>query len=186
MTSKIGGIAHEVSPKTPDGFDVLDSCHRQTVFALGKLAALVTRLARAHGADAEARQLAGEILEHFSKTVRDHHQDEERHLFPTMALSGDPEIVQAVLRLQQDHDWLEENWMELAPQIDAVACGQSWYDVDVLRECAEVFSALSLDHVALEESCIYPRARSLLRGRGRIEMGREMAARRRAQRAEPS
>jgi hemerythrin-like domain-containing protein len=165
-----------------DGFDVLDACHRQTIFALGKLSALIARLTE-RGPDDEARALAGEVVQHFSTTARQHHEDEERHLFPRLVEGADAETVQAVLRLQQDHSWLEEDWMELAPHLDAVASGQSWYDLDLLREGAAVFTALSHDHIALEESIIYPQARARLGSGDRREMGREMAARRRAQRA---
>lgn len=165
-----------------DGFDVLDACHRQTLAMLDQLDALVTRLASG-GPDAQARTMAKEIVQFFSTTARQHHEDEERHVFPKLATHADPQVVQAVLRLQQDHNWLEEDWMELSPHLDAIAGGQSWYDPDVLREGVEVFSALSHDHVALEEACIYPQARARLADGERLEMGREMAARRRAQRA---
>lgn len=161
-----------------DGFDVLDACHRQTLFTLGKLAALITRL-KSRGPDAEARAMAAEIVHFFSTMARQHHEDEERHVFPKLMASGDPEIVQAVLRLRQDHGWLHEDWMELSPQLDAVAAGQSWYDIDAMHAGAEVFIALSHDHIALEESCIYPQARARLHTSERREMGREMAARRR-------
>jgi hemerythrin-like domain-containing protein len=90
--------------------------------------------------------------------------------------------VQTVLRLQQDHRWLEEVWSELFPQIDAVANGQTWYDLDTLCEGVEVFSALSRDHVELEEASIYPQARAQLSDGERGEMGREMALRRRSKR----
>jgi len=166
----------------PDGFDVLDECHRQTLFALGKLAALVSRLVHI-GADAEARTMAADVVRHFSVVVRSHHEDEERHVFPKLVAEGDEEVVKAVLRLQIDHDWLEENWMELSPQLDAVAHGLSWYDLDVLQEAAKVFIALSHDHMALEESFIYPQAKKHFDARDRIGMGREMAARRREARA---
>ena len=169
----------EPRPTAPDGFDALDVCHRQTLIALGKLAALVTRLCGEHGNDAEARALASEIVEHFSTTARQHHHDEERHLFPTLLSGADAATTQAVLRLQLDHDWLEEDWMELAPHLDALACGQGWYDVDLLRAGAAVFIALSHDHIALEEALIYPQARARLNPDARAAMGREMAARRR-------
>jgi hemerythrin-like domain-containing protein len=164
--------------KMPDGFDVLDVCHRQTVLALGKLAAFVTRLDKA-GPDEAARTLAREIVDHFSVTARQHHEDEERHLFPALAASGDPQTVQTVLRLQRDHDWLEEDWMALSPYIDAVACGQPCHGLDALHAGAEAFIALSHAHIALEEGLIYPQARERLDHRERAEMGREMAARRR-------
>ncbi len=166
---------------TLDGFDVLDVCHRQTLFTLNKLTDLVSKLTNG-GADAQMRTVAAEIVQFFSSTARQHHEDEERHVFPKLVLSKDPQIVQAVLRLSQDHNWLEEDWMEISPQIDAVACGLSWYDADILREGVEVFTALSRDHIALEESLIYPQARARLGKDERREMGREMAARRRAKR----
>jgi hemerythrin-like domain-containing protein len=168
-------------PVTVDGFDVLDACHRQTIFTLGKLAALISRL-KSRGADAEARAMAKEIVQHFSITARQHHEDEERHVFPKLLDSGNPEIVQDVVRLQQDHGWLELDWLELRPQLDAVADGNEGFDLDGLSKGAQLFTALSRDHVALEEACIYPEARARLRAGERREMGREMAARRRLSR----
>lgn len=164
-----------------DGFDVLDVCHRQTVIALGKLAALVSQLS-SKGADEETRALASEIVQHFSTTARQHHEDEERHVFPKLTSSGDAESAQAVLRLQQDHGWLEQDWLELWPHLDAVACGHFAYDLDVLRDGAEIFVALMHDHMALEESLIYPQARMRSGTEERLGMGREMAGRRRVQR----
>jgi hemerythrin-like domain-containing protein len=170
-----------VEPMPRDGFDALDVCHRQMLFTLGKLSALIARVASV-GPDAEARTIAGEIVRFFSTTVRQHHEDEERHVFPRMAAAADPDVRQAVLRLQTDHDWLEEDWMELSPHLAAIAAGQGWYDLHFLREGAAVFTALLHDHIALEESLIYPKARAALLRDERRQMGREMAARRRAQR----
>jgi hypothetical protein len=92
-------------------------------------------------------------------------------------------VVQAVLRLQQDHNWIEEDWMELSAHLEALAAGQSWWDPALLREGSDVFIALLHDHVALEEACIYPEARARMQLAERQTMGREMAARRRARRA---
>lgn len=171
-------MAQTARPHAPhaDGFDALDLCHRETVVALGKLAALVTRLAQ-HGADEASRALARAIVEHFDGVARPHHEDEERHVFPGLIARGDPALTQAVLRLQQDHDWLEEDWLEIGPHVAAVAAGQSWYDTALLREGAAVFSSLSIEHMALEESLIYPEARTHTGTAARHEMAREMAAR---------
>jgi iron-sulfur cluster repair protein YtfE (RIC family) len=175
--------AHAPAPlpgtATPDGFELLDVCHRQTLFTLGKLAALVSRLASL-GADTEARAMAAEVVHHFSTTSRSHHEDEERHVFPKLLAGADAEVVAAVLRLQQDHGWLEEDWRELAPQLKAIAEGQVGVDFDTLREMVTVFTALSHDHMALEESLIYPQARSRLTALERRDIGRQIAARRRA------
>jgi iron-sulfur cluster repair protein YtfE (RIC family) len=164
-----------------DAFDVLDACHQRILAALGTMSALVARLETA-GTDAEARSMASEVLTFFSSTVQQHHEDEERHVFPRLVTDSDAETVQAVLRLQQDHDWLEEDWMELSPHLAAIAANRSWWEIESLRDGVTVFSALLRDHIALEESLIYPQARDRLQGQQRHDMGREMAARRRAAR----
>ena len=164
-----------------DGFTALDACHRKTLSTLEDLSALVTKLEH-DGLDPATCARAAKIAAFFSTTVREHHEDEERHVFPALVEGGRPEIVQAVLRLQQDHDWLEEGWFELAPHVLAVAAGRQSYDVDTMRECAAVLAALFQDHIELEESFIYPEARERMPTEGRREMGREMAARHRAER----
>ena len=158
---------------TPDGMELLDMCHRQTVFALGKLSALISRLDE-RGADADARALAREVVEHFSTTARNHHLEEERHVFPPLLASGDRTIADAVERLRQDHGWLEEDWLELSPHLVAVANGQGWYDLELLRSCCDVFTALSHEHMALEESLIYPQSRATLDSAARVDMGRQI------------
>lgn len=169
------------APVRLDGLDVLDACHRQSLFALGKLAALVTRL-QAHGCDAHARGMAAEIVAHFATNAREHHEDEERHVFPALFAEGDEAVVATVMRLQQDHFWMEEDWRDLGPQLEAVAAGHAGVDVERLRACAQVFIALCHDHIALEESCIYPQARRRLGAGERQDIGRQMAARRHAAR----
>ena len=162
-------------------FSVLDECHRQTLGAIAKLETIIVRL-EAGDLDVQTRALAADVIRHFSTTARQHHEDEERHVFPKLAASGDPGIEQVVLRLQQDHHWLEEDWMALLPQLDAIACGQSWYDVDVLREGSAIFATLSRDHIAVEESILYPEFRMRLRAGELHGIEREMIARRRASR----
>ncbi len=179
MTSTSPSFGPRKSTASRDGFEVLDACHRQTLLTLRKLAELVTSL-DAGDADPTVRATAAEIVDFFSTTAREHHEDEERHVFPKLLTSGDPDIVQAVLRLQQDHHWMDVDWKELAPLLDAVAAGQGGYDAGTLRESVEIFTVLSYDHIALEESCVYPEARARLRDGELREMGREMAERHRA------
>ena len=69
-------------------------------------------------------------------------------------------------RLQQDHGWLEEDWIELSPLLQAVAEGQNVYDVDTLRDGVNVFVNLYHEHIALEDSMVYPAARKQAESRG--------------------
>jgi hemerythrin-like domain-containing protein len=80
-------------------------------------------------------------------------------VFPSLLSSGDGALVQHVHRLQQDHGWLEEDWLELQPQLRAVVEGYNGYDLDFLRAAVPVFTELYRDHIALEENIVYPESR---------------------------
>lgn len=163
-----------------DGFDALDEAHRRILDVTGQLEALVTALGYDEP-DAAQRKQAAEIAEFYAAHVRTHHADEEKYVFPPL-LRGSPEVVQAVLRLQQDHGWLEEDWLELEPHLQSLATGFGSCDRDLLRNGVEIFVALLRDHVALEESLIYPEAKARLGDGTRRAMGREMSERRRRER----
>jgi hemerythrin-like domain-containing protein len=164
-----------------DGFDVLDACHRETFASLRRLEALVATLDGSLLAEAD-RATAAELTRFFGEVSRQHHEDEERHVFPKLLAGPDVALADNVRRLQQDHHWLDADWYELAPQLDALANGHNWVDPDLLREGVAVFAALSHEHVALEESIIYPQARAQSVKDERHAMAREMAARRHAAR----
>lgn len=164
-------------------FDVLDSCHRQVVIALQQMSELLDHLEK-HGVDGRAQETARAIFMFFMNTAREHHQDEERHVFPALLRSGRADLIDATLRLQQDHGWIEEDWLELAPQFESIAAGYHWFNLAQLRLAVPVFQALYQDHIALEESLIYPEARARINEWDLQGMGREMAQRRK-QRGQP-
>jgi hemerythrin-like domain-containing protein len=165
----------------PDGFAALDSCHRRMLAAMRGLEELVATL---DGGDADpaTRTKAAAIAKFLSSTARRHHEDEERHVFPALLRSFDTALVKSVQRLQQDHGWIEEDWLALEPHVQAIATGCGVYDIDVLRQGVPVYAALCREHIALEEGIVYPRAREVLGQQGRRAMGAEMAARRHAKR----
>lgn len=138
--------------------DALDRTHREVIAMLDRIRVLLDHLDE-HGADEDAKAAASEICDFFGQTARDHHAAEEAMVFPPLLRSPDAELVQQVKRLQQDHGWLEEDWLELAPQLTAVAHGYTGYDLDLLRSGLEVFADLYREHIALEESMVYPAAR---------------------------
>jgi hemerythrin-like domain-containing protein len=139
-------------------FESLDRTHREVMQTLSQLVQLADHL-EAEGADDRARLLAREICTFFDATARDHHAAEEQLVFPRLLASGDAELVQHVQRLQQDHGWLEEDWIELSPHLQAVAQGYNGYDLDLLRAAIPVFTELYREHIALEETIVYPASR---------------------------
>jgi len=144
-----------------DPFKALDACHHQIHEHLAELAELLERL-DSSSSSVHSRQKAKTIEAFFSETARAHHAEEERHVFPNLLLSDNPEIVQAVLTLKQDHGWIEQNWIELAPMLRAIAQGEDWVDMDELKHNTEVFLNLCHDHIVLEETLIYPEAKARL------------------------
>jgi iron-sulfur cluster repair protein YtfE (RIC family) len=164
ITSGVRAMSHAVRrPVRPSvlaavtlhEFEALDRTHGQVVDQLRQLDKLVERIDD-EGVDDGARALAASILAFFDTTARAHHEEEERVVFPPLLAGDDAALVQQVQRLQQDHAWLEEDWQALRLHVAAIAEGQAWYEPEVLRQGCEVFGALYLEHIALEESLVYP------------------------------
>jgi hemerythrin-like domain-containing protein len=141
-------------------FERLDRAHAQVLEVLADFERLLTHIDE-NGPDTIARESARHIQHFFSGPAREHHAEEEARIFPGLLASGDANMVQNVERLQQDHGWLEEDWIELSTQIEAIANGYSWYDLNSLRHALPVFASLYREHIALEESLVYPAARRL-------------------------
>jgi hemerythrin-like domain-containing protein len=158
-------------------FEFLDSTHKDIQGQVRQLHLLVDAI-EAEGLNAANRAVARRMLDYFNTEARQHHLDEEKHIFPALLASQDAEVVQAAEHLIQDHGWLEENWIQIAPSLEAATNGNLWFDPAELRHALEVFEALYLDHILLEESLAYPEARKRLQGIDTIGMGREMARRR--------
>ncbi len=142
-------------------FEKLDQAHRAALQMLDAFDRLISHLDD-NGLDETAQASAREILAFFDGPGRDHHAQEESQVFPGLLKATDLELVQQVRRLQQDHGWLEEDWRELSPQIEAIAKGYNWYDLAMLRHALPVFTALYHEHIALEETVVYPAARRYL------------------------
>lgn len=144
-----------------DRFTALDACHQQIHEHLAELAELLERLDSASDS-AQSRLSAKTIEAFFSETARAHHAEEEKNVFPNLLLSDNAELVHAVQTLKQDHGWIEQNWLELAPMLRAIAQGEDWVDMDELKHNVEVFLNLCHDHIVLEETLIYPEAKARL------------------------
>ncbi len=144
-----------------DRFKALDSCHQLMHQHLAEMVDLLEQL-ESNSDSPHCRQKAKTIEVFFSEVARAHHDQEEKFVFPDLLLSSNAELVHAVQTLQQDHRWIEQNWLELAPMLRAVAQGEDWVDMAELKHTIEVFVNLCHDHISLEESLIYPEAKARL------------------------
>lgn len=142
-------------------FEALDACHLQIQQQLCNLADLVDDVA-ARGITQAVQAQAKAIESFFSNTSRRHHREEETLVFPELIASGNQSLVEAVQRLSQDHFWIEENWLLLGPQLRALGAGIGWPDESEFLQQAQVFLDMCNDHIALEESLIYPESKGRL------------------------
>ncbi|RFO97359.1 hemerythrin [Rhodoferax lacus] len=141
-------------------FKALDACHLQIQEHLSELQRMALHMQTA-GLEAADRQLAGEIEAYFSSTSREHHAQEELHVFPPLLEAGSEEIKSAVRSLQQDHGFIEENWLELGPQLRAISEGNDWFQGEEFQHNVATFLELMDGHIALEESMIYPESKMM-------------------------
>ncbi|HPO19897.1 MAG TPA: hemerythrin domain-containing protein [Rubrivivax sp.] len=170
---------------TPALFDFLDRSHQELQRQLVALRRLVGAVAD-DTLDAAGRDELKRTIAWFNREARQHHLDEEHHVFPPLLQSTDANVVQTTLRLRQDHGWIEENWLELEPSLEAAAGGYSWFDRDTLAQGVEVFEQLYIDHLTLEESLAYPEARARIDPTTLARASAEMAQRRAQREARPA
>lgn len=171
-------VVAPTSRQFADGlFGFLDQSHQELQQMLLALREIVEAIDM-DGLTPEVRNRIRTTIEWFNTSAREHHLDEERHVFPALLASTNADVRQTAERLVQDHGWIEADWLEIAPSLSAAADGYNWFDLDVLRHSVEVFEQLYLDHLTLEEQLAYPQARNLISKADTEAMGLEMARRR--------
>jgi hemerythrin-like domain-containing protein len=158
-------------------FEFLDRTHQDIQRQLQQLHGIMAAI-EAQDLSAKTRAELRTVIDFFNGEARQHHLDEEKHVFPALLNSQDEKVVHAAEHLTQDHGWLEENWLMIEPSLEAAANGNQWFDPAELRHSLGVFEALYLDHILLEESIAYPEAQKRLEAYDMAGMGREMARRR--------
>ena len=149
--------ARPAAPTLPS-FAALDETHRQILQILAELERLPDLLTQPAGGP-EAAALAERACGFFGGAERQHHEAEETVVFPGLLEGASAELLAHVQRLQQDHHWFEEDWLEIEPHLQAVARGWRDEHLAFLRDALPEFTALQHEHIALEESLIYPEAR---------------------------
>jgi hemerythrin-like domain-containing protein len=111
--------------QAPEPIAGFSRCHEGILEHLQSLATLPALLAPA----ARARAVAEGTLRFFRTVVYEHHQEEERELFPAVLSSAahgaEHELVQGIVaQLTREHRQIESNFEELEPELKKVARGQ--------------------------------------------------------------
>ncbi len=158
-------------------FEMLAACHERVDRMLKLLQRLRDHVAK-NGADADARKAAQDVMRYFDQAAPQHHHDEELHVFPPLVAQGDPETMQLVCKLQQDHIQMEARWGKAREVLAAVAAGELGALSPEHDAALDVFAAIYAGHIEAEEQLAYPAAEKLLDKDAIAAMGEEMMKRR--------
>ena len=157
---------------------MLAACHERIRHQCATLQRLPPHLA-IHGADAEARTAAAQVIRYFDTSGKQHHQDEEEDLFPALieSMAGSDavclhEITEA---LQADHQALETGWISLRDGLMQIANGGN---APISTSDVETWAAHYEQHIQREEDVLLPMAARLLSEAALEHIGRAMCTRR--------
>lgn len=145
--------------------EILSAEHRVIEQVLDCLEQIAERAASSRSLDVESARTVLEVLRTFAD--RCHHGKEENCLFPTLKNCGFPTHVGPVAVMLQEHESGrgEIRGMEAAlaeVSRDAGASQQDRKAVEYFVAAARRYVALLRDHIAKEESVLFPMAESML------------------------
>ena len=162
-----------------DPLEMLLACHRRIERQLETLERLQAHL-QAHGMDADASLAAQSVLRYFVKAAEDHHEDEEKDLFPLLEMripAGEEKARFNALRekLEAEHAAVREQWSRLRKPLEAIADGiqRPLPAADVQR-----FVSAYRAHIAVEEGALQELFDRWIDESDRGALGRSMRARR--------
>ncbi len=160
-------------------FDMLAACHERLERTLSLLDRLVSYL-DAEGSDLHARDAARDVVRYFDIAAPAHHEDEERHVFPTLEASSDESLHKLAARLRADHQQMVEEWAALRPLLTRVMLGDEGPYIE-LALAASHFHDFHTAHMAAEDEFAFRPAHAVMSqgdAEAMREMGDEMARRR--------
>lgn len=134
--------------------ETMDESHRQIAHVLEQME-LLAQLLQQPAQQAQAARLAERACSFFNGPARAHHEAEETQVFPALLSGHDAAVRAQVQRLQQDHNWIEEDWLELEPHLQAVARGYVPGHAAFLRPALAEFTTLYREHLAVEEALLH-------------------------------
>lgn len=155
-------------------FEMLGACHQRVERMLGLLERLLPHLG-AQGADAQAREAARDVMRYFDTAASHHHEDEERHVLPLLRERGHAALAERVLK---EHQVMAAAWAGVRAVLLELEQGRWRADHPTVAADWRAFAMLYREHIALEESQLFPLARALIDADALRAMAGEMAHRR--------
>jgi len=164
-------------------FEMLLACHERIERMLCLLEKLALRL-NDSGLDQDCKDAAADVMRYFDLAGPAHHQDEEKHVLPVLK-AGAIDEQQLAIQIEREHELMAKQWQVLRQDLGMLcmtdegapgnlSLSQGW------RERRDAFAQLHREHINLEESTIYVKARERLDAASLEIMSAEMAQRRQA------
>lgn len=176
-------MAVQIGARPDAGFDdplgMLKDCHRRIENFL-RVLCHVAEKKQQEPLDAEDSSAVRSALEYFRTGGQRHTLDEEESLFPRMHAARAEDSLNALTRLEEEHD--EAN--RLHAEIDGlflpwIESGQiSEARSESLRAAVERLRSLYNEHIRVEEEVVFPSAAERLTPEALAAMGAEFRARR--------
>ncbi|SDH75879.1 hemerythrin domain-containing protein [Propionivibrio dicarboxylicus] len=166
------------APSLDEPLEMLEACHDRIEAQLKTLERLLEYLPL-HGADDQARQAAQNVMRYFDLAGANHHEDEEKNLFPRLlrrAAKNELEMVRSLVsELLGDHIQMSAALNSVRNQLASIIDGTSIF----LEEAAvRRVTALYRGHIEKENRYLLPLARRLLNPEDIGVLSRAMTARR--------
>jgi hemerythrin-like domain-containing protein len=173
----------QIGARPDAGFDdplgMLKDCHRRIENFL-RVLGRVAEGGQEGSLSAEEREAVASALAYFRTGGQRHTQDEEESLFPRMRAAGAGESLDALGRLELEHD--EANRLHAAVDglfSEWIVSGRiSAADREALRAAMGRLRTLYGEHIRVEEEIVFPRAAEGLDGEALAAIGAEFRARR--------
>lgn len=132
------------------------------------------------GLDEGVRASAAHIRRFFDDVVLEHHDEEERELFPSLrhsaAPGGESALVEAlVTRLAREHRELEALWDRIEPALRRIGRGKP---AELDGHAVEQLVAAYVAHARFEEAAVLPLADRMLKAGDRAALALGLAMRR--------
>ncbi len=156
-----------------DPFGVLHACHDDMLDRCDTLEKLVAHI-REHGLDAEARATIAAMVQFFTTSAVQHHQDEETDLFPIISRQS-LKLADVVFRLRKEHEQLHELWDSLLLDFKK---GAALPEDTGFPQHVRQFCAAYRAHIASENRELLSVAQHILSHQQLEDLGRAMARRR--------
>lgn len=165
------------SPTFEQPYEMLEACHERVHRMLALLGRLREHVLR-HGADEQARGAARDVMRYFDQAARQHHLDEELHVFPRLDGSGDAALAAIVRRLRDDHRRMDAAWSAAREVLAPLAAGELGALGPGHEQALDDFAGLYDGHIRAEEQLVYPAASAGMDAAATRAMGEEMMRRR--------